>query len=269
MEQRMDFCLKGKVALVTGGSKGVGHAIAGVYARHGANVVIAARDEQQLRAAEAAHIGEGRLVGVRADVSREEDLEKLVAATIGEFGGVDILVNNAGLLVRGALTDLPYETFQSVMHVNVWAPLKLAQLCRPSMEERRDGLILNISSTLGIRSTPLRGAYSLSKAALINATELIAKEWGKYDIRCVCLALGVIRTEMGAELVKLIESGFQISPINRVGETDHVAGFALYLASKAGRYATSATYVLDGGTLSMSSAPSSVGILKPQATGAA
>jgi NAD(P)-dependent dehydrogenase (short-subunit alcohol dehydrogenase family) len=263
MEQGMDFSLKGKVALVTGGSKGVGRAIASCFAQHGADVVIAARDERQLREAERIHHGEGRLVGVRADVAREDDLEALVATTIDRFGGVDILVNNAGLLVRGELSTLSYETFQSVMHVNVWAPLKLAQLCRSSMEARRDGVIINIASILGIRSTAYLGAYSLSKAALINASELIAKEWGKYDIRCVCLALGVIRTEMASELVKLIESGFQISPINRIGEAEDVAGLALYLASKTGRYATSATYVLDGGTLSMSSSPSSVGILKP------
>lgn len=261
----MDFSLDGKVAIVTGGSRGVGLAIAQAFVSAGASVVIAARDEEQLRAAAKSAEGRGKLLGVRADVSSDDDLRKIVDTATDRFGGVDILVNNAGLLLRGAMATLSYEDFQQITHVNLWAPLRLAQLCRPSMEARGDGLILNIASTLGIRPVAHRGAYSLSKAAMINATELIAKEWGKYGIRCVCLALGVIRTDMGAELVRLIESGFQISPINRIGEPEDVAGLALYLASRAGRYATSATFVLDGGTLSMSSSPSSAAILKPAA----
>ena len=254
-EERMgivDFSLDGKVAIVTGGSKGIGRAIALAYAEHGADLVLAARRPEALERAKQDVAATGRRVlTVQADMSVSADCDKLYQATIEEFGGVDILVNNAAGVSLVTLAEETEEEFLRVMRTNVWAPLHLARLCRESMRQRGGGAVINITSNEGVRPSMGIGTYALSKSALINMAQLLGKEWAADKIRVTCIAPGLIRTDLAKDLVEAVEtSGSPINPQKRVGEPNEIAGLALFLASPAGTFATSMTYVVDGGEVS-------------------
>lgn len=249
----VNLSLEGKVALVTGGSKGIGRAIALAFAEHGADVAIAARGEEALErtAKELAERG-NRALAVQADVGNAVDLERLAERVQSELGGVDVLVNNAATGdAGGRLSRLTRDQFDRVLGINLWAPIRLCQLCRPSMQERGGGTIVNITSNEGIRPAAGMGIYSPSKAALISLTQMVAKEWARDGIRAVCIAPGLVRTELAAGLVKTVEEqGVRINPLRRIGEPEDIAGLALWLASPSGRFATGATFVVDGGEMS-------------------
>ena len=248
----VDFSLEGKVAIVTGGSKGIGRAIALAFAEHGADLVLAARRPEALEKAKQDVAATGRRVlTVRADMSKSEDCDKLYQKTIEEFGGVDILVNNAAGVSPVTLAEENEKDFLRVMKTNVWSPLHLARLCRESMRKRGGGAVINITSNEGLRPSMGIGTYALSKAALINMAQLLGKEWASDKIRVTCIAPGLIRTELAKELVDAVEtSGSPINPQKRVGEPNEIAGMAVFLASPAGAFATSMTYVVDGGEVS-------------------
>lgn len=248
----VDFSLEGKVAIVTGGSKGIGRAIALAFAEHGADLVLAARRPEALEKAKHDVAATGRRVlTVRADMSKSEDCDKLYQKTIEEFGGVDILVNNAAGVSPVTLAEENEKDFLRVMKTNVWSPLHLARLCRESMRKRGGGAVINITSNEGLRPSMGIGTYALSKAALINMAQLLGKEWASDKIRVTCIAPGLIRTELAKELVDAVEtSGSPINPQKRVGEPNEIAGMAVFLASPAGAFATSMTYVVDGGEVS-------------------
>ncbi len=248
----VDFSLEGKVAIVTGGSKGIGRAIALAFAEHGADLVLAARRPEALEKAKHDVAATGRRVlTVRADMSKSEDCDKLYQKTIEEFGGVDILVNNAAGVSPVTLAEENEKDFLRVMKTNVWSPLHLARLCRESMRKRGGGAVINITSNEGLRPSMGIGTYALSKAALINMAQLLGKEWASDKIRVTCIAPGLIRTELAKELVDAVEtSGSPINPQKRIGEPNEIAGMAVFLASPAGAFATSMTYVVDGGEVS-------------------
>ena len=248
----VDFSLDGKVAIVTGGSKGIGRAIALAYAEHGADLVLAARRPEALERAKQDVAATGRRVlTVQADMSVSADCDRLYQATIEEFGGVDILVNNAAGVSLVTLAEENEEDFLRVMKTNVWSPLHLARLCRESMRQRGGGAVINITSNEGVRPSMGIGTYALSKSALINMAQLLGKEWAADKIRVTCIAPGLIRTDLAKELVEAVEtSGSPINPQKRVGEPNEIAGLALFLASPAGTFATSMTYVVDGGEVS-------------------
>jgi NAD(P)-dependent dehydrogenase (short-subunit alcohol dehydrogenase family) len=247
----VDFSLEGKKALVTGGSKGIGRAIALAFAEHGADVAISARGAEQLdRTCKEIEERGRRGLGLPADLSSPAEVERLHARVRDELGDLDVLVNNAGTAQGGLLSQLPREEFDRVMNVNLWAPIRLAQLCYPSMKERGGGVIVNISSNDGIRPSPFLGFYPHSKAALINVTQQMAVEWSSDGIRAVCIAPGLVRTEMAAPLVDYFEKeGKSINPLNMIAEPADIAGLALLLASPAGRFVTATTLVIDGGEL--------------------
>ncbi len=254
-EERMaivDFSLDGKVAIVTGGSKGIGRAIALAFAEHGADLVLAARRPEALERAKQDVAATGRRVlTVQADMSISADCNKLYQATLEEFGGVDILVNNAAGVSLVTLAEENEADFLRVMKTNVWTPLHLARLCRESMRQRGGGAVINITSNEGVRPSMGIGTYALSKAALINMAQLLGKEWAADKIRVTCIAPGLIRTDLAKDLVEAVEtSGSPINPQKRVGEPYEIAGLALFLASPAGTFATSMTYVVDGGEVS-------------------
>jgi NAD(P)-dependent dehydrogenase (short-subunit alcohol dehydrogenase family) len=248
----VDFSLDGKVAIVTGGSKGIGRAIALAFAEHGADVVIAARGTEALERTRLEIAATGRrALAVRADMAEDTDCEQLYQRTVDEFGGVDILVNNAAAVSLGTLGKETGAEFAKIMKVNVWAPLYLSRLCRESMRVRGGGAIINITSNEGIRPSMGIGTYALSKAAMINMAQLLGKEWARNSIRVTCIAPGLIRTELAQPLVEAVESsGSPINPQKRVGEPHEIAGMALFLASPAGAFATGMTYVVDGGEIS-------------------
>ena len=247
----VDLSLEGKVAIITGGSKGIGRAIALAFAEHGADVAIAARGTEALERTRKEIETTGRkALAVQTDVGIDEDVQRLYRETISRFGGVDILVNNAAVGGMPSMGETTREQLLKVMSVNVWTPLHLSQLCRESMIQRGGGVIINIVSNEGIRPSTGIGVYAPSKAALINMSQLVAKEWVGDGIRVCCIAPGLIRTELAQRLVKAVESsGNYPSPQGRIGDPREIAGMALLLASPAGSYATGETYVVDGGEL--------------------
>jgi dehydrogenase/reductase SDR family protein 4 len=245
----IEFSLKGKIALVTGGSKGIGRAIAITYAKAGADLAIAARGMEALEAVKVEIEKAGqRCLPISVDLSLDSEIRRAHDRVAYELGDVDILVNCAGTGYFVPLSDLNYDQFSEVMRLNTWAALHLSQLCYPRMKEKGKGVIINIASTGGIKPDVFAGAYSASKSALIMFTKQIASEWGKDGIRCVAICPGLVRTEMAAPLVAYREKhGFQ-NLVNRVGEPDEIAGMALLLASEAGSYCQGAIYLLDGGS---------------------
>jgi len=247
----VDFSLDGKIALVTGGSKGIGRSIALAYAEHGADVAIVARGQEALEGTckEIEERGR-RALAVRADLGDPKELEQAHAKVRDALGDVDVLVNNAGTGEAAGLANLSREQFDRVVELNLWAALRLAQLCYPGMQEKGDGVVINIASNDGLRPSAGVGAYGATKAALVNLTKQMAMEWAGDGIRAVCIAPGLVRTELAGPLVDYYESqGMELNLLKRVGEPEDIAGLALLLASRAGRFATAETFVLDGGEL--------------------
>ena len=249
----VDFSMDGQVALVTGGSKGIGRAIALAFAENGADVAIAARGLEALEATggELRKLGR-RAVAIQADVGSTEAVENLYEQVVAELGGIDILVNNAAAGGGGTpIAELKEDDFQRVMAINVWGPIRLSQLCRTTMKERGGGMIINISSNEGVRASPGLGIYPPSKAALINFSQMIGKEWAKDGIRTAAIAPGLVRTELAAGLIEWVEkNNIAINPMGRIAEPEDIAALVLTLATQAGRFTTATTYVLDGGELS-------------------
>jgi dehydrogenase/reductase SDR family member 4 len=248
----VSFSVKDKVAIVTGGSKGIGRAIALTLAGHGADIAITARGREALEKTRAEIEATGRrCIVVSANMADENEWNRLVDETIAAFGGVDILVNNAAAdSGYGPIAKTESSRWDLVMKVNLKAPFALSNLCLPSMKGRGGGSVIHITSNEAIRPSFGLGAYSVSKGALVTLAQVCAKEWARDKIRVNCIAPGLVRTEMAAPLVEMVEkSGRYTNPLHRVGEPEEIAGLALYLASDGGSYATGQTFVVDGGEL--------------------
>ncbi len=245
----IDLSLKGKTALVTGSSRGIGRAIALTFASAGAKVALAARGKESLETVKAELIASGtQCVAVPTDLSDNQQIKSLHKKVVAELGEIDILVNNAGMAHIVALTDVTQKQFNEVMTVNAWSALYLSQLCYQGMKNKGEGVILNIASTGGVKPDIFAGAYSTSKAAMIMLTKQIACEWGNDGIRCLAICPGLVRTELAADLVAHREKhGFQ-NLVNRVGEPEEIAAMALMLAGSAASYCQGAVYMVDGGS---------------------
>ena len=245
----VDDALKNKVALVTGGSKGIGRAIALAFSRAGARVAVAARGTDALEAVkrEIDQVGP-ECLAVPTDLSSDDQAERLHDAIVNEFGSIDILINNAGMAHIVELSKITREQFNEVLELNTWAALHLSQLCYPGMKEKGGGVILNIASNGGVKPDIFAGAYSASKAAMIILTKQMACEWGNDGIRCAAICPGLVRTELAADLVAFREAhGFQ-NLVNRAGEPEEIAAMALLLAGPAGGYCQGGVYLIDGGS---------------------
>jgi NAD(P)-dependent dehydrogenase (short-subunit alcohol dehydrogenase family) len=248
------FDLKGKVAIVTGSSRGIGRAIAERLAEHGARVVITSRKLEPCQlvadAINAAH-GSGTAIAVAANISARAELEAVVGLTRRTFGAVSILVCNAASNPHyGPMSTLTEAAFRKILENNVIANHWLIQNVVPDMQEARDGAIIVLASIAGIQGQDALGAYGISKAADMQLVRNLAVELGPSNIRVNALAPGVIRTEFAKALwedpkIKAYVEGK--SPLRRFGETDDVAGAVVFLASKAGRFVTGQTLVIDGG----------------------
>jgi dehydrogenase/reductase SDR family member 4 len=246
----VNFSVKDKVAIVTGGSKGIGRAIAITLAENGADVAIAARGREALEKTRSEIEATGRrCIALSADMADEKQWKRLVEETIAAFGGVDVLVNNAAAdSGYGPIAKTESARWDLVMTVNLKAPFVLSSLCLPSMKARGGGSVIHIASNEAIRPTFGLGAYSVSKGALVTLAQVCAKEWARDKIRVNCIAPGLVRTEMAAGLVEMVEkSGRYPNPMHRIAEPEEIAAIALYLASNAGCYATGQTFVVDGG----------------------
>lgn len=248
----VDFRVQDKVAIVTGGSKGICRAIALTLAEHGADVTIVARGEEALADTKAAIEALGRrCVAISANMADEDEWPRIIDETIGAFGGIDIVVNGAAATSGFKPIDqVDSKRWDMVMRVNLKAPWQLSSLALPSMQSRGGGSVIHITSNDGLRPTDNMGAYSVSKGALLSLTQLCAKEWAAHGVRVNCIAPGLVRTDMAGPLVEHFEAEGRIpNALRLVGEPDDIAGIALYLASPAGRYATGQTFIVDGGEL--------------------
>ncbi len=248
------FNLTGKVAIITGSSKGIGEAIARVFAENGATVVISSRKQEACDKVVETFKADGlKAIAIACHVGNADDRKALVEKTVTELGGVDILVNNAGTNpVFGPVEDASEAIFDQIMNVNVKAPWDLANQCLPVMKKRGGGSIINISSVEGELPEEGLGIYSVSKSAVTMLTKSQAKEWGKHGIRVNAICPGLIKTKFSAALwtnEQIMKQIKEASPMGRMGEPDEIAGIALLLASGAGSFLTGSIMVADGGFL--------------------
>jgi NAD(P)-dependent dehydrogenase (short-subunit alcohol dehydrogenase family) len=238
-----------KVAIVTGASRGIGRAIAEIFVREGARVVICGRKQESIEQA-AREIGSGARP-VACHVGRLTELENLVATTTREFGRIDILVNNAGTNVgQGPCLSVDEGQFDKMVEVNLKSAFRLTKLVGPGMCERGSGSIINMSSISGLRPQFEGMLYSMTKAALIMMTQSYALELGPKGVRVNAIAPGMIETALSEYYWKDEARRVQIlkkQPIQRMGKPQDVAELALLLASDRGSYITGQTFVVDGG----------------------
>lgn len=248
------FNLNGKVAIVTGASKGIGEAIARGFAEFGAKVVISSRKQEAVDAVAAAFKKDGlEATGIECHVGNTEQRESLVKKTLDTYGRIDILVNNAGTNPYfGPITNMGLDVYQKTMDINLNAALVLSNLVHPHMKSVGGGSIIHISSIEGLHASKMMAAYNISKASLIMLSNNQAIEWGKDNIRVNVICPGFVKTKLSSALVeneaissKLISS----TALNRIATPDEMAGLAVFLASDASSYCTGSTIVNDGGLL--------------------
>ena len=243
-----DFSLNGKVALVTGGKRGIGKAIALTFAEAGADVVVCGRTlpDLEIVAEEIKGLGR-RSLAVKTDVSSKGEVESLIDRVIKDFGTIDVLVNNAVVYAGGTLVDLPEEDWDNTLDIGLKGYYLCSQAASRVMMEKKKGSIINMASTAGIRPTGRQGAYSVIKAAGIMLTKLLAAELAEYDIRVNALAPTVVKTELtNPDLLK----GFMTQlPLGRLTEVEELTAAALFLASDAASYVSGHTLIVDGGRI--------------------
>lgn len=248
------FDLTGKVAIITGASKGIGEDMARVFARFGAKVVVSSRKQDACDAlANDIKAQGGDATGIAAHVGDMTQLQRLVDKSIEAYGGIDILVNNAASNpVFGPSLDCDSMAFDKIMQANVKAPFELSKLCYPSMKARGGGSIIMMSSIAGHTPDPGLGIYSVSKASLNMLTKVLAKEWGPDGIRVNAICPGLIKTKFSQALWQdenMLDHFTKKLPIARMGTTDEISPLALYLASNASSYSTGSLFYADGGTV--------------------
>jgi len=248
-----DLDLTGKRAIVTGASRGIGEASAIRLARNGARVALVSRKRDGLEAvaAKLSELSAESLV-ITANMNRPEDVEAIAPRVMEAWGGIDILVNNAATNpVFGPLVDLPLEAWDKVMMTNVTGPFLLSRDVGREMVKQASGVIVNIASTGGIEPSPMLGAYSVSKAAVIMLTKTFAVELGRSGIRVNCIAPGLVETRFADVLVntpEIHEAYVKRAALGRHGQPDEIASAVHFLASDASAYMTGQVVVLDGGT---------------------
>lgn len=247
------FDLTGKIAIVTGSTKGIGLAIATRMAEHGATVVISSRKADVCeQVASSIKARGGKAVAIPCHIGRKEELQNLVGQTVTQCGGIDILVENAAVNpYLGPAAGMPDDAFDRVMASNIRSQVWLANMAIPHMVERGGGAVIIISSIGGLRGSAQLGAYGISKAADMQIARNIAVEWGPKNIRANAIAPGLVRTDFARALWEnptLYKKRTRDTPLQRIGEPDEIAGAAVFLASAAGSFTTGQTIVIDGGT---------------------
>jgi NAD(P)-dependent dehydrogenase (short-subunit alcohol dehydrogenase family) len=249
-----DFSLEGKVALVTGGSRGIGKATALGFAKFGADIAIASRTLTDLEAVAKEIRALGRkALPVAAHVGKMEQIHNLVQIVNKEFGRIDILVNDAGTSpTLSGMLDIEERLWDSIMNLNLKGLVFLSQAVARIMKEH-GGCIINVASVDSFMHEPGIGVYSISKAGVVQATKIMAEEWAKYNIRVNAIAPGHIHTRLGDSIFQAMPDYKKVFldrvPMRRIGDPDEIVGAMIYLASDAATYVTGTTMVIDGGTM--------------------
>jgi NAD(P)-dependent dehydrogenase (short-subunit alcohol dehydrogenase family) len=244
------FDLTGRIALVSGGSKGLGRAIARALARAGADVAITSRTQHELDVVAAELCQDGRrALAVCADVSDENSVRSLVQRVVDHFGRIDILVNNAGIGDTSAVVDMDQVHWDQVMGVNLRGPMLCCKHVGPQMIQQRSGKVINVASVLASRVARYMSAYAASKAALVQFTRSLALEWIRHNIHVNALCPGYFLTDMNAAFFASDRGRKLIAdlPIGRLGDLRELEGAAVFLASDATSYVTGTTLYVDGG----------------------
>ena len=248
------FDLSGKVAIVTGSSRGIGKAIAEALADHGAKVVISSRKQDACDEVAAAINGEhgaGTAIAVAASISDKSALQNLVAETERQLGRIDILVCNAASNpYYGPMAGISDDQFRKILDNNVVANHWLIAMASPGMLERGEGSIIIVSSIGGLTSSTMIGAYNISKAADFQLARNLAAEFGPKGVRVNCIAPGLVRTDFARALwenPETLKAVTKTTPLRRIGEPNEIAGAAVFLASPASSFMTGQTIIVDGG----------------------
>ncbi len=248
------FDLNGKVAVITGASKGIGEAMARGMAEFGASVVISSRKQEAVEEVARSFQKDGLdAMGIACHVANEEQRENLIEKTVDRYGRIDILINNAGTNPYfGPIDQMPMAAYQKTMDINLSAPMELSRLAYPHMKAQGGGSVMHVSSIEGLHATAGFAAYNLSKAGLVMLAQNQAAEWGKDNIRVNVICPGLVRTKLSAALwsdennLKKFEQNI---PLGRMAMPDEMAGLAVFLASDASTYMTGSVLVNDGGIL--------------------
>jgi NAD(P)-dependent dehydrogenase (short-subunit alcohol dehydrogenase family) len=249
-----NFDLSGKVALITGASRGIGEALALAFAAAGAKLVLASRKQEGLdQVAQQIRAGGGEALALAAHTGDPAAVNRLVEEAVAVFGGVDILVNNAATNPHfGPLLSADESHWEKILDVNVRGYFRLAKACAPSMQARGGGKIINMASIAGKRPHPGMGIYCVSKAAVLMLTEVLAAELAADNIQVNAIAPGFVKTKFSSAIwgdPSRHEAILRTIPQHRLAEADELTGIALYLASPASSFTTGATFIIDGGQL--------------------
>ncbi|MFJ5623630.1 SDR family NAD(P)-dependent oxidoreductase [Peribacillus loiseleuriae] len=252
MDYQQLFSLKGKTALVTGGARGLGKAMAEALAQVGANIIIADMEltSAQQAAKELASFG-GKTLGLQVDVTSEEQVRAMVDQIVGEFNELNVVINNAGICQKITVEEQSLEDWKKTMDVNVNGVFLVSKYSGKQMKVQGGGSIINMASMSSfIANTEAQCAYNASKAAVDMMTKCMASEWAGNNIRVNAIAPGYMKTEMtkpifapGGELAHVLD----LVPLKRLGEPHELGGLAIYLASDASTFATGSTFIVDGG----------------------
>lgn len=248
------FNMSGKVAVITGSSKGIGESMARGMAEAGASVVISSRKQEAVDEVAEQYKADGlEATGIACHVAKKEDQENLINKTIEKYGRVDVLINNAGTNPYfGPVENMDPVAYQKTLDINMTAALTLSNLCYPHMKKQGGGSIIHISSVEGMHPSPNFAAYNISKAGLIMLGKNQAVEWGKDNIRVNVICPGFVKTKLSAALWQnesIHKTVVGNTPLNRMASPDEMAGLAVFLASDASSFCTGSVILNDGGVL--------------------
>lgn len=244
----MDMQLNGRVAIVTGASKGLGAALVRAFAHEGMKIIAAARNGDAL--SELAGEFPGAIEPLVCDVADAGQVAGLVEQAVSSFGGLDVIVSNAGIAPAGSFIDMPASTWSEVLAVNLFAPVALARAAGRVFLNQQRGKVINVASTSGLRGKPSLAAYSSSKGGLLRFTEALAGEWAQFNVQVNAIAPGAFATDAQQAVLEtpdLLVRRLRKIPAGRMGFVEEIGALACYLASPLSDFVTGATYVIDGG----------------------